>query len=198
MATPPRAPVAHPIATLPNLISAARLSAVPAFLWLFTHGREGAAVAVFGAGAFTDFLDGYVARRTRSVTELGKLLDPLADRLFIMALVGALVARRALPGWLALSLVGRDALVLGAWLLLERRRTERIVVSLTGKAATAALLVGLTCVAVGETDLAPAPTARRAGLPVVVAGTVLYWAAAAGYARLAFAKRRAGRQDGTR
>ena len=197
MAAPRRGnrPATHPVATVPNLISLLRLSAVPVFLWLFTHEREEAAVAVFGAGALTDFLDGYIARRTASTTELGKLIDPLADRLFIVALVGALVVRGAVPGWLALTLIGRDALLLGAWIVLERRRSERIPVSLTGKAATALLLAGLSCVALGETHLTSAAAARRVGIPTVVTGTFLYWAAAVGYARLALARGRRGRED---
>src|SRR5918997_6033655 len=75
MVSMPRAPSsADAILTIPNLISAARLSTAPGFLWLFSHDREEAAVVVFGAGAFTDFLDGYIARRTGAVTNLGKLL----------------------------------------------------------------------------------------------------------------------------
>src|SRR5919106_1769508 len=82
--------------TIPNLLSFGRLATVPVFVWLFVSGRENAAVIVYAVAAWTDFFDGFIARRTHSVTELGKLLDPLADRVFIVALALALVARGTL------------------------------------------------------------------------------------------------------
>ncbi len=171
------------VLTLPNLISLARLATVPLFLWLFVGRREEAAVIVFGAGAATDFLDGYIARRTRAVSELGKLLDPLADRIFIVALAVALVGRGALPTWLALAVIGRDVLLLSLWPLVERRRIVRIPVNIMGKLATALLLVGLTWLALGETSFAWGSVGREVGLPCIGAGAILYWAAAASYAR---------------
>ncbi len=183
------------VATLPNAISVIRLSTVPLFLWLFTHEREDAAVGVFAAGAFTDFLDGFIARRTSSITELGRLLDPLADRIFIVSLTAALVARKAVPAWLAASVVGRDVLVLALWPVIERKRAARIRVSFVGKTATALLLVGLTSLAVGETSLGREGRVFRFGLPLLVSGGVLYWGAALGYARAALARSRDPRQD---
>ncbi|MFN2489008.1 MAG: CDP-alcohol phosphatidyltransferase family protein [Actinomycetota bacterium] len=184
--TPTRA-----VLTIPNAISVARLASVPLFVWLFVSGREEAAVIVFGIGAATDFLDGFLARRLRSVSEFGKLLDPLADRILIIALSIALVARRALPGWLALVVVARDVLLLSLWPLLERMRSARIPVTFIGKAGTAALLFGLTWLALSETSFALAAVGRPVGLASVGVGAVLYWAAAAGYARAARARARA-------
>jgi cardiolipin synthase len=184
MVSMPRAPSsADAILTIPNAISAARLSTAPAFLWLFSHNREDAAVVVFGAGAFTDFLDGYIARRTGSVTNLGKLLDPLADRIFIATLVVGLATRGAIPVWLVVAVAGRDLLLLLAWPFVEGGRAARIPVSFIGKAATALLLVGLTWLALAETTFSWGLLGRRVGLPIVIAGASLYWAAAAGYAR---------------
>ena len=197
MVSMPRAPSsADAILTIPNLISAARLSTAPGFLWLFSHDREEAAVVVFGAGAFTDFLDGYIARRTGSVTNLGKLLDPLADRIFIATLVVGLATRGAIPMWLVAAVAGRDLLLLLAWPLVEGGRAVRIPVSPSGKAATALLLVGLTWLALAETTFSWGVHGRRLGLPIVIAGAGLYWAAAVGYARRVITRGRpSGRDD---
>lgn len=174
---------AHPSnLTVPNVLSGLRLATVPVFLWLFVSGAEEAAVVLYAAGAWTDFFDGYIARRLGQVTELGKLLDPLADRVFIVALAVALVARDRLPGGVALAIVVRDLVLLSAFPLLERRKVERIPVSFVGKTATAALLVGLTVLAWGSTDFPLADYADDLGTPFTVAGAVLYWTAGIMYA----------------
>jgi cardiolipin synthase (CMP-forming) len=180
--TVPRA--APGVVTLPNALSAARLGTVPVFVWLFLDGREDAAVLVYGAGAFSDFLDGYIARRMHAVSDVGKLLDPLADRVLVVALTVALVGRGVMPVWLAGAIAVRDVGLLAAWPWLERRGAGRIPVSLMGKAGTAALLTGLTALAIGETSWTFA-AARPGGLALVTAGAVAYWIAAAGYARRA-------------
>lgn len=192
------------IFTIPNVLSLARLAAVPVFVWLFVTGREDAAVVLYAIAAWTDFFDGYIARRTDSVTELGRLLDPLADRIFIAALAIALVATEALDPWLAVVIVGRDLLILGAYPFVQRRlagpdaSTElrhpkgagrvpglatKIRVNFTGKSATAALLLGLTLLAVGETSFSWASTVDEVGRAFVWLGAVLYWVSGAMYAR---------------
>jgi cardiolipin synthase (CMP-forming) len=172
----------HGLATIPNALSLLRLASVPLFLWLFTSGRENAAVILYGVGAFTDFLDGFIARRSGQVSELGKLLDPLADRVFIVALAVALVARGPLPLWLALSVVARDLIVISVFPFLERRGVERIPVSFVGKSATASLLLGLTWLALTQTTFGLARLGDEVGLTFVVVGAVLYWLAAVMYA----------------
>jgi cardiolipin synthase len=180
------------ILTLPNILSFLRLLTVPIFLWLFISGREEAAVILYGAGAWSDFFDGWLARKTNSVSELGKLLDPLADRIFIIALAVALVARDVLPLWLALAIMVRDALLLSAFPLLERRKIERVRVNFTGKSATAALLFGLTWLAWSETSFPLAAAGKWLGMSFTIFGAILYWVAAAMYAREAFGKLRPG------
>jgi cardiolipin synthase len=177
--TTPRDPSAR--LTVPNLLSAARLASVPVFVALFAGGYEEAAVILYGLGAASDFVDGYLARRTGSVTELGKILDPLADRVFIVALVAALVIRNALPLWLAAAIVVRDLLVLAAFPVLDRRGVPRLEVSRTGKAATALLLTGLTLLAWSRTSFPLAGPADTAGLGMIGVGAVLYWVAAIQY-----------------
>jgi cardiolipin synthase len=178
------------IVTIPNLMSAARLASVPVFVYLFVTGRPNAAVILYGVGAFTDFLDGYVARHTNSVTELGKLLDPFADRIFIVALAIALVARGALYWWLAVAIVGRDVLLLSLFPVLEGRGLPRIRVRSIGKTATAFLLFGLGWLALGETSFGLGTKGHDVGLPFVIAGAFLYWGAAIIYAREAITQMR--------
>jgi cardiolipin synthase (CMP-forming) len=177
------------IVTVPNLLSGVRLASVPVFVWLFVTDREEAAVIIYGAGAATDWVDGYVARRTGSVTELGKLLDPLADRVFILALALALLLRGALPAWLGAIIIVRDVAVLGLWPVVDRRSARRIRVNFVGKAATAALLVGLTGLAVAETRWSFGGWTRGIGLASTGVGAVLYWASGIMYARAAAAGR---------
>ena len=177
--------------TLPNAISALRLASVPVFLWLFVAGAEVAAAVLYGIGAASDFFDGYIARRTGSVTELGKVLDPLADRVLIVALVIALVARDALPWWLAAAVAGRDVVVLAAYLLLARRGAARIDVNFAGKTATACLLFGLTWLLA---SFVWEELGRWVGLAFVAVGAAIYWYAALLYAGVVREGLRAGRQ----
>jgi cardiolipin synthase len=156
---------------------------VPVFLFLFISGREAAAVILYAVGAWSDFFDGVIARRMNQVSELGKLLDPLADRIFISALLIALVARDALPLWLAIVVVGRDLILLSLFPVVERRGMQRIEVNFVGKSGTAALLFGLTWLA---TTFVWESVDRTVGLLFVYLGAVLYWLAASLYAREAW------------
>ncbi|MBA2427182.1 MAG: CDP-alcohol phosphatidyltransferase family protein [Actinobacteria bacterium] len=174
------------VLTVPNVLSFVRLGTVPIFVWLFVSGRTEAAVILYAVGASTDWLDGYLARRMDAVSELGRLLDPVADRIFIAALAVALVGAGELPLAVAAALVARDALLVGGWLLLEGRGSRAIPVSLPGKVATAALLTGLTLMAVAATSWGFGESWRTAGLILVLIGTALYWVVGAAYARRAF------------
>jgi cardiolipin synthase len=124
------------------------------------------------------------------VTELGKILDPLADRVFIVALAIALVAAGALWWALAAAVVLRDVLILIAFPLLERKGVPRLEVNQVGKTATAALLVGLTLLAVAETSFSWAQAADVPGSILTVMGAALYWVAGAMYAREAMSRLR--------
>ena len=183
MGEPPLDPRERRVLTIPNVLSLLRLASVPLFIWLFVSDREEAAVIIYAAGAWTDFFDGYIARRTGSITELGKLLDPLADRAVIVALAIALVATEALPLWLAAVVVIRDVLVLSLFPALDRRGIRRIPVNFVGKTATALLLAGLTFMAWSETTWPLTDVLGDVGLAITVAGAGLYWVAAGLYAR---------------
>ena len=175
------------ILTIPNVISFARLATVPFFLWLWFAGSREVAVVVYAIGAWSDFLDGFIARRTDSVSELGKLLDPLADRVFIVALAIALVGGGTLPWWLAVAIIGRDVVILSLYPLVQKRGVPKIAVNFVGKSATAALLFGLTWLALSETDFGWADIGDEVGIAFVTFGAVLYWVAGAMYARIALA-----------
>lgn len=180
------------VLTVPNVLSLVRLGMVPLFVWLFVSEREDLAVAIYAGAAATDFFDGYIARRTGTISELGRLLDPLADRVLIVALVVALVGRDTLSMWLAAAIVLRDVAVLAAWPYLEKRGVARIRVNMTGKTATAALLFGLTWLAISETGFFLAGVGEELGLGFTVMGAALYWVAGAMYGREAMRKLREG------
>ena len=179
------APAARGLWTVPNVLSLLRLASVPVFVWLFVSGHENAAVILYAVGAWTDFFDGVIARKFDQVSEIGKLLDPLADRILIIALAVALVARDLLPLWLAIAIVARDVLLLSVFPLLERRKVPRLAVNFTGKSATASLLFGLTVLAWSETTFPGEGFADELGIVFTVLGAVLYWAAAVLYAQAA-------------
>jgi len=128
-----------------NLLTVLRLLLIPVFIFLaFLPGRTAllSSAAVFGAAALTDLFDGLVARRTGTVTELGKVLDPVADRLLVLSVLVVLVLKGAVPLWVAALVIGRDlAMVLG-YKVVEARGAAPSV-SLLGKTSTAVLLVSM-------------------------------------------------------
>jgi CDP-diacylglycerol--glycerol-3-phosphate 3-phosphatidyltransferase len=102
---------------LPNLLTLLRLALIPVLVALLAVGESpGLAVgaaAIFVSAAFTDWLDGYVARRRKEVTDLGKLLDPIADKLLILSALVMLVEAGRIPGWLVILILAREFAVTG-------------------------------------------------------------------------------------
>ncbi|SFF47215.1 CDP-alcohol phosphatidyltransferase family protein [Blastococcus tunisiensis] len=127
--------------TLPNALSVLRLLGVPVFLWLLLGPEaDGWAVAILMVSGFTDWLDGKLARWLDQGSKLGALLDPAADRLYIVSTLVALALREIVPLWVVVVLVGRE-LVLGVALLVLRRfGYPPLQVHYLGKAATLLLL----------------------------------------------------------
>ncbi|MCB2224652.1 MAG: CDP-alcohol phosphatidyltransferase family protein [Actinobacteria bacterium] len=132
------------IFTIPNAISAARILAVPVFLWLLLARDDPTAAGwVLVAISTTDWVDGFLARALNQVSELGKMLDPIADRLAIVAaLVGGGIAG-VVPWWVAGSLLAREVWVGMMTLYLASRTGRRIDVRWLGKAATWAVYGGV-------------------------------------------------------
>jgi cardiolipin synthase len=130
------------VATVPNLITAIRLACVPLFLWLLfgAHRQTDAAILLAVLGA-TDWIDGFVARRFAQVSTLGKVLDPVADRILVGTAVIAVIVHGAVPLWFGLATLAREVLVSAAVLLLAALGAERIDVLWVGKAGTFGLMV---------------------------------------------------------
>jgi cardiolipin synthase len=139
--TEPPSPARDRIWTVPNGLSVLRLFGVPLFLWLALGPKaDGWAVVVLMAAGITDYLDGRIARRFNLTSRLGELLDPAADRLYILATLVALMVRGILPIWLAAILVARDVLLAPTIPLLARHGYGPLPVHFLGKAATLNLL----------------------------------------------------------
>jgi cardiolipin synthase len=204
-----RAPVAadevgERILTIPNAISVARLIGVPVFLWLVLIVRTDAAdwwaLALLAASGVSDWLDGKIARALGQQSKLGQVLDPAADRLYIVATVIALAVRSIIPWWLV-GLLGLRELLLGLVLLaLRRYGWGPLQVSFVGKAATLCLLYAFPLLLLGAHSAGYAEVARIIGWTFVIWGTALYWWAAGLYmaqARQLIAQARAdGKETG--
>jgi cardiolipin synthase (CMP-forming) len=130
------------VVTVPNLVTAVRLACVPLFLWLLfgDHRQTDAAILLAVLGA-TDWVDGYVARRFHQVTTLGKVLDPVADRILVGTAVIAVIVHHAVPLWFGVATLAREVLVSAAVVLLAALGAERIDVLWVGKAGTFGLMV---------------------------------------------------------
>jgi len=116
---PPGAPTpAQDLLTLPNIITLARLIAVPATVWLILQKRLDLAFLVFAAAGLSDALDGWLARVLNARSQIGALLDPMADKALLVCVYVTLAAIQVLPDWLAILVVFRDVLIVGGLLLL--------------------------------------------------------------------------------
>jgi cardiolipin synthase len=171
------------VLTVPNALSFLRLLGVPLFLWLALGPKaDGWAIIVLAISSFTDWLDGKLARLLHQTSRLGQLLDPAADRLYILATVLALSVRHIMPWWLAIVLVARD-LVLGLFLpILKRHGYGPLPVHYLGKAATFNLLYALPLLLLGDGHATVNHVARIVGWAFAIWGTALYWWAGGLYA----------------
>lgn len=183
--------VLNRVLTAPNLISFGRLLLVPVFLWLYVIGHVLPAMILLALVGTSDFVDGYVARATGQVSVLGKLLDPLADRIVIIAVLIAYSIKGTVPWWLSSVIIARDLIIMVAFAVFEKRGLPRLPVNRTGKRATAALFTGMGAISIsvvmkvsGVTALKNAASGMRwIGLILLGLGAVLYWAAGYLYAR---------------
>jgi cardiolipin synthase len=166
------------VLTIPNGLSVARLVGVPFFLWLVLTHHDAAAVIVLMVSGFTDWLDGKIARRWNQMSRVGQLLDPAADRLYILATLIGLTVRGVVPLWLTVALVGRDLLLAFTLPLLLRHGYGPLPVHFLGKAATFNLLAGFPLLLLGEVgggDSLVSQVAHAFGWAFAIWGTALYW-----------------------
>ena len=167
------------VLTIPNALSALRLLGVPVFFWLIVvPQRDGLALGILIVSAFTDWLDGYLARRLGQYSRLGELLDPMADRLYVIAALAALYLRNILPFWVVLALIARDVAMMFLLIYLKRFGYTGVPVHFVGKAATMNLLYALPLVLLGTFDGNIGVIAHNIGWAFLLWGIGMYWYAA--------------------
>ena len=165
--------------TIPNVLSVVRLCCIPVFLWLlFGRDHRAAAAVLLAVLGSTDWVDGYIARHFDQVTNLGKILDPTADRLLFLVAVGAMVVDGSVPVWVAVLTLVREGLVATTVVVLALMGARRIDVTWFGKAGTAALFVAYPLFLAGDSTLSWADTGRTLAWVFALPGLALsYWSA---------------------
>jgi cardiolipin synthase len=166
--------------TIPNALSVLRLLGVPLFLWLLLGPHADVwALVVLAVSGFTDWADGVLARRLNQTSQFGAMLDPFADRLYILATLAGLVLRHVIPLWLAVVLVARDLILGVALTFLRRAGYLPPAVHYLGKAATFCLLYAFPLLLLGLYHGPVATAAKACAWAFTVWGTALYlWAGA--------------------
>ena len=166
------------VLTIPNALSVLRLLGVPLFLWLLLGPHADVlAIVLLAVSGFTDWLDGALARALNQQSRFGALLDPLADRLYILATLVGLVLRHIIPFELAAVIVLRDLLLLLMAPGLRRRGYTALPVHYLGKAATFALLYAFPLLLLGNGHNTLAHIAKPIAWAFTIWGTAMYlWA----------------------
>ncbi len=170
------------ILTIPNVLSILRLLGVPLFAWLvLVPEADGWAVVVLFVSGVTDYLDGMLARRWHQISRVGQLLDPVADRLYVVVALVVFGIREIVPWWLVVVLLLRDLVLLTTLPTLKRLGYTGLPVHFLGKAATANLLAAFPWLLLGTGTGTFAEWAHAFGWAFLIWGTGLYWWAAIGY-----------------
>jgi cardiolipin synthase (CMP-forming) len=183
MSTPAvAAPPPGRLLTVPNVISVVRLCCLPLYLWLL-FGRDSrvSAALLLGALGATDWVDGWIARRYGQVSELGKVLDPTADRLLFLVGVGAMIVDGAVPVWFAWVVLVREGLVSIVLVVLWFAGMKRFDVSWWGKAGTFGLMFAFPMFLMAAGVHGAAATGWRTaawifGIPALAASYYAAWA----------------------
>lgn len=174
------------ILTIPNAITLVRLACIPVFLWLlFGAGRQTDAAILLGLLGATDWVDGFVARRYGQVSTVGKVLDPVADRVLVVTAVIAIIVHGAVPVWFGAATLAREVVVSGAVLLLASLGAARIDVLWIGKAGTFALMFAYPAFLLGDGTAGWQEPIRAVAWVTGIVGLLLAWAAAASYVPVA-------------
>jgi len=137
-------PARQRVVTVPNLISIGRLACVPLFLWLLlARDDKIAAALLLGVLGATDWVDGWIARHFDQASEIGKVLDPTADRILLLCAGVALLIDGSLPLWVGIVVLARELVISVAVLVLAAAGARRMDVQWAGKAGTLALMFAL-------------------------------------------------------
>lgn len=176
-------PASSAIVTVPNILSFARIATIPLFCWLAANERTRVwGILLFAVVVSTDWVDGYVARRTGQVTELGRILDPVADRLAIAAGLVTFAIGGIFPFWAALLILLRDVVVVLGGAVLLWGRNIRVEVRGIGKIATFSLMAAIAWIAWGNAGGPLGDVLLVGGWLAYVVGIVEYYLAAGLYA----------------
>ncbi len=174
--------------SLPNVVTTARLVLVPVFVWLLIqpHHRDWFAAAVLLAAlGSTDWVDGQLARRLDQVTNLGKVLDPTADRVLLATAVIGILAVGAVPTPVAVVALAREGIVAVAAVGLALAGARRIDVTLVGKAGTFGLMCAFPLFLAGHSTIGWHHTALLLAWTAAIIGLTLGWISLAVYVPLA-------------
>ena len=167
--------------TVPNFLTVLRFMGVPLFIWLVLAQREyGFAVLVLAIMGSTDWVDGYIARRFNQASKLGRILDPIADRLALIAVAVTLVIAGVVDWWYLAALVIPDAVLLSMSLFYFHSHPD-LPVSLIGKTRTGLLLLGTPLLLLSTLDTPSAGAWFIAAWIVLGLGLVGHWVAAYKY-----------------
>jgi len=184
--------------TLPNLITAVRLACIPLYIWiLFGADRQTAAALLLAALGATDWIDGYIARRFHQVSTVGKVLDPVADRILVVTAIITIMVQGAVPIWFGVATLAREVVVSGAVLLLASLGAARIDVLWVGKAGTFALMTAYPLFLVSHGPATWQSVLHVAAWVIGLLGLALAWVAAGSYVAPAREALAAGRHHDT-
>lgn len=165
--------------TIPNAVSFARLAGIPVVLWLgFSGAAQWWLLVVFIASGVTDWLDGYLARRLHQYSDLGKVLDPLADRLYIFAALVVLLHQQLLPLAVVAIVFAREIYMAGLLYVMRQSGFAPPSVHYIGKAGTLMLLYCIPFLFLGAAEWSGALISRYVALGWLAWALITYWYAA--------------------
>lgn len=189
-------PAHDAILTIPNVISLIRLLCMPVFVYLlFVQENRAAAAWLLAALGATDWIDGYIARRYQQISDLGKILDPVADRLLFFVGVGGILIDGSVPVWFAAMVLVRELVVAVTTVVLAMFGARRINVTWWGKAGTFGLMMSFPFFLASHSTLGWADTARFMAWATGIPGLIFSYVAWAMYAPLGMKALRGGRAD---
>lgn len=175
------------VLTVPNLISFLRICSIPYLAWLITKNHMILALIVLAISAFSDCIDGYIARRWNQVSKLGQILDPIADRLLIIFSTVALAIAAIIPWWALVLVVLRDVIMAALVVLLAQHDYGPLPVNFVGKAGTALIMLAIvSLMIVYAVNTEAMFVLYAAAIACGVWGVVLYWYAGLLYYRQAY------------
>jgi cardiolipin synthase len=163
--------------TIPNVLSMLRLVGVPVFLWAILTKHDTLALLILMGSGISDYLDGKIARKFGLISKLGAVLDPVADRLYILSTLLGLAWREIIPWWLVAVLLAREVFLTILLLIARAKGLRELPVHFVGKAATFNLLYAFPLLLLADGDGTVASIARPIAWGFAWWGIVLYWLA---------------------